>query len=255
MRKTVVITGGCGSLGRAFIEYLRHDYEVIAIDNNEWAVAECRHLYPEATYWLGDFEKYPFSGMEDVIVHAAAYKHADLGESNASSFVRNNLLKTMELYEEARHTLARILYISTDKAVEPIGVYGATKMLSESLTREIGGSVARLGNILQSSGSVIPTWETQIAASQPITITDPMMTRYSIEASDAVKDIWERFLLGERLIVPQMGEPVRILDMMATVLGRHGYGKASDYSPGVTVIGMRPGEKLHEKLYWDNEIA
>lgn len=263
---TVVITGGAGTIGRAFVKYLqglnefpklepRKDYDIIVVDNNEWAIADMRHTYPNITYWLGEFNEYPLSGVEDTIIHAAAYKHVDLGESNVSSFVKNNIVKTMEFYEQASRTLARILYISTDKAVEPIGAYGSSKYLAELLTKEAGGTVARLGNILSSSGSVIPTWEAQIEAKEPITITDPAMTRYVIDDSEAVKQIWEQFLKGVTLIVPTMGEPVRLLDMMATVLKRHGYEKASDYTPGVTVIGMRPGEKLFEKLYWDNELV
>lgn len=258
MKKQIIITGGAGSLGRAFVKFFLttiEPYEVVVVDANEWAIAEMRPLFPEATYWLGDFVEYPLQGSEDVIIHAAAYKHIDLGESNVTSFIENNLTKTCTFYDNARHTLARILYISTDKAVEPSSAYGATKYLAELLTKEMGGSVARCGNFLLSSGSVIPVWENQIANKLPITITDERMTRYVIDMDDAVEQIWSQFLEGRKLIVPDMGEPLRLLDLMSEVLKRHGYKKGSDYKPGVQVIGMRPGEKLHEKLVWDNELA
>lgn len=253
-KKEILITGGAGSLGKAFVDLLQDQHTVTVVDNNEWAVAELKSHYPRVTCHLGDFEQYPLSGSEDVIIHAAAYKHVNLGECLASSFVKNNLSKTLKFYEQIRHGITRLLYISTDKSVEPVSVYGATKFLAERLTWEINGQVARLGNILSSSGSVIPTWEKAIIEKRPIPITDERMTRYSIEDKEAVEEIWAQFLAGNRLIVPSMGEPKRILDLMAEVLKRHGYEKASDYTPGVELVGMRPGEKLYEKLFWDSEL-
>lgn len=254
VRRTILLTGGAGSLGKAFVKLLEPDHKLIVVDNSEWALAELKATFPAVECRLGDFSEYPFSGCEDIVIHLAAFKHVEMGESDPASFVDNNLVKTIRFYQKLQQTLSRVLYVSTDKAVEPISVYGATKMIAEQLTRNIGGQVARLGNILSSSGSVIPLWEKAIAEKRPIPITDPTMTRYMIEADQAVKQIWEQFELGQQLIIPEMGEPVRILDMMAEVLKKHGFEKASDYQPGVEVIGMRPGEKLHEKLAWDSEL-
>lgn len=255
MQQTVLLTGGAGSLGKAFVTLLTElEYEVIVVDNSEWALAELKALYPMVECYLGDFADYPLSGMEDIIIHAAAFKHVELGEIMPTPFITNNLTKTINFYEKIQQGITRLLYISTDKAVEPISVYGATKFLAERLTYEINGQVARLGNILSSSGSVIPLWEAAIAQHKPIPITDPAMTRYVISADQAVKQIWDGFLKGNRLIIPDMGEPERILDMMAEVLARHGFEKASQYEPGVVVIGKRPGEKLQEKLVWSTEI-
>jgi FlaA1/EpsC-like NDP-sugar epimerase len=253
MQQTVLITGGAGSLGRAFVSLLSPEYNVIVVDNNEWAVAELKAEMPQVATYLGDFDTYPLTGFEDIIIHAAAFKHVEIGEAQPSSFVYNNLTKTMRLYEKVQHGITRVLYISTDKAVEPVSVYGATKFIAERLTLEIGGQVARLGNILLSSGSVIPRWEKAITENRPIPITDAAMTRYMITAEDAVREVWEQFLEGRMLCVPEMGEPKRILDIMTEVLGKHGYKKGSDYTPGVELIGMRRGEKLHEKLIWDHE--
>lgn len=255
MRKRILITGGAGSLGRAFVRLLAPDHDLTVVDSSEWAVAELSLEFPGVRFYLGDFADYPLSGYDDAVIHLAAYKHVDLGEASPSAFVENNLVKTMRLYERVAPSLSRLLYVSTDKAVEPVSAYGATKMLAEMLTWQAGGQVARLGNILESRGSVIPTWEKAIAEMRPIPITDPEMTRYLIEDSSAAAQIWTRFEEGARLIIPDMGEPVRVLDMMAEVLRRHGYAKAADYAPGVEVIGVRPGEKRHEKLAWDHELS
>ena len=252
-KQTVLLTGGAGSLGTAFVRLLHDEYDLIVVDNNEWAIAELKGKYPNVKVWLGEFYDYPLSGYEDFIIHAAAYKHVHLGEALPRDFIRNNLINTIKFYEKAEQTLAKILYISTDKAVEPISVYGATKYLAERLTYDVGGAVARLGNILKSSGSVVPTWEQQIEAKVPITITDERMTRYMIEDSDAVNQVWNEFKKGEVLIIPKMGEPFRIMDMLTQVLERHGYATPEQYEPGVTFIGIKPGEKLSEKLRWDHE--
>lgn len=212
-------------------------------------------MYPTVECHLADFADYPLTGMEDIVIHAAAYKHVEMAEAEPSTFVTNNLLKTAEMYRTLRQSLTRVLYVSTDKAVEPVSVYGATKMIAEHMTWEIQGQVARLGNILLSSGSVIPLWEKAIAESRPIPITDPEMTRYLIDADRAVQEIWSGCMDGRRLIVPDMGEPRRILDIMAETLKKHGYASASEYVPGVVVIGTRSGEKRHEKLVWDYELS
>lgn len=257
--KSILITGGAGSLGKAFVKLLSsyppdQSYKIIVVDNNEWALAELKAQYPEVECHLNDFSHYPFTGYEDYIIHCAAYKHVDLGESNPEAIIANNVLKTLKFYNKVRHSLTRLLYISTDKAVEPLSVYGTSKFLAERLTYSIGGSVARLGNILSSSGSVIPIWEKAIAEQRPIPITDERMTRYMIEDFDAVNQIWHEFKKGERLIIPKMEKPVRIMDMLAEVLKRHGYDSVEKYAPGVEIIGMRPGEKLEEKLHWDSEL-
>lgn len=246
--ESVTITGGAGSLGREFARLLHSDYRVTVLDNNEWSIAEFRNELPGVKFLLKDFDHHRTT--DDYIIHCAAYKHVDLGESNVNSFIQNNLIKTMRFYESNKRS--KILYISTDKAVEPISSYGATKMLAEALTREIDGTVARCGNFLMSSGSVIPLWEKQIANKEPITITDPVMVRYVSEMKPAVKEIWERFIKGEKLIVPEVRK-IGLLELLEEVLKRHGYAKLADYEPGLSVIGMRDGEKLEEKLKWDKE--
>ena len=254
MKKVVLITGIAGTLGKAFTRLLREDYIVAGIDSSEWAVAEFQQEFPDVTCVLGDYSNYKSINENiDYIIHCAAYKHVDLGEQNIGGLIKNNLVKMLDLATESVKGGSEFLFISTDKAVEPISAYGFTKALGEKITLQIGGSVARLGNIVGSTGSVIPVWEKCIREKQPIKITDENMTRYMIEDMEAVNQIWMQFLKGEKLIIPEMGEPVRLLDILANVLKKHGYERPEDYEPGVTTIGIRQGEKLEEKLRWDWE--
>jgi len=243
----VLVTGGAGSLGRAFLKTL-HEHSVCVVDSNEWAVAEAQGLFPRVEFILGDFADVNLEPY-DCVIHCAAYKHVDLGENNVDAFIQNNVVKTLKLFKELHRLRTPFLFISTDKAVKPINAYGFTKALGEKMALVYGGSVGRCGNLLGSSGSVIPIWEQAIANQQPIPITDERMVRYVIEDVDASNQLWYEFLNGEKVIIPKCRKE-RLLDILATVLKRHGYEKASDYNPGVTIIGLRPGEKLEEELEW-----
>lgn len=252
---TVLITGIAGSLGRAFAKKLLNDgYDIVGIDSNEWALAAFKQEFPDIRVRLADFDDWTYAETPcDTLIHCAAYKHVDLGEDNPNTFVENNVEKTKRLFAEACKHGVEILFISTDKAVEPISTYGFTKAIGERLAWYYGGQVARLGNILSSTGSVIPAWEEAIANNQPLRITDERMVRYVIEDFDAVDQIWQGFVDDKPLIVPNMGPEQRVMDIAADVLARHGYKNVADYEPGFTVIGIRPGEKLREKLKWDHE--
>lgn len=250
----ILITGGAGSLGKEFVRYLSNIPEkpkLVIIDNNEWAIAEFRSEFPDIDAHLGDIRLLQTLANFSVVIHCAAYKHIELGEENVMSFIENNLLATMDLYKALAGRTNRILYISTDKAVEPTSTYGFTKALAERLTWEVGGQVARCGNFLMSSGSVIPIWEKQIAEKKPLTITNPKMRRYVIEMPDAVEQIWKGFTENKSLIIPSMKE-MSVLELLAEVLNRHGLNLA-EYKPGIIDIGKRPGEKVREKLKWSNE--
>lgn len=256
MRKQILITGGAGSLGKAFVKLLAPDHDVVVLDNNEWAIAQLKNEIPGCEVMLRDFADFKFNERPvDTLIHCAAFKHVNLGEDDPAAFIENNVTKTQKLFEMANWYNVDILFISTDKAVEPISTYGFTKALGEKLARHYGGSVARLGNILSSNGSVIPVWEAAIAAQEPIKITDERMTRWVIEDFDAVNQIWHEFINGTKLIIPKMQTPVRIMDILADVLKRHGYADAGKYPAGVETIGMRKGEKLEEKLVWDHETS
>jgi len=250
----VVVTGAGGTVGKAFARLLvSKKIEVIAVDNHEWALAQLKNDLPEVSIVLDDFSKVDLDYYNpDVIVHCAAYKHVNYGEEDIDAFVLNNVLKTSKMFKEAKKYAIPVLFISTDKAVEPIGVYGYTKAIGEALAKKYKFTLARMGNVLSSTGSVIPTWEKQIEEKQPITITDQRMTRYVIEDYDAVNQIWHEFIQGKKFIVPKMKE-VRLMDLLTDVLKRHGYDSPDGYEAGVVEIGIRPGEKLQEKLTWENE--
>lgn len=246
----ILITGYAGSLGTAFTKHLLLlGHEIIGVDNNEWAVASFGR-YDNLTQILGDYSEQNYPKV-DVVIHCAAYKHVDLGESNSWEFVENNVNKYKRFLDKIKTD--KLLFISTDKAVEPISVYGYTKAIGEALTRQNGGVVARCGNFLSSSGSVIPLWEGQIERSEPISITDERMTRYVIDLQSAVVQIWQQFRDGLQLIVPEMGEPKKLIDILGEVLKRQGFGSVDSYAPGIKIIGIRDGEKLEEKLKWEHE--
>jgi len=253
MGRTVLITGGAGSLGKAFVRPLHKDYRVVVIDSNEWAIAELQKEFPDVEVYLDDFVNWRFDEVPcDYLIHLAAFKHINLGEENPMAFIENNVLKTKKLFQEAYKYNVDLLFMSTDKAVEPISTYGYTKAIGENLAKDFDFAIARCGNILSSSGSVIPTWENAIKNELPIPITDDRMTRWVIEDFEAVNQIWDMFKAGKKLIIPKCTE-VRLLDLLTMVLKKHGYDKASDYEPGIQVIGLRNKEKLSEKLTWEDE--
>ena len=247
----IILTGGAGTIGKAFVNLLHKDHKITVIDNNEWSLAQLQDEFNIETH-LMDFGDYTFSELPcEVVIHCAAYKHVNLGEENVSAFIDNNVNKTRKLFKEAQFGGADILFISTDKAVEPSSLYGYTKAIGEKLTETYNGTVARLPNILSSTGSVIPVWEQQIEEDRPITITDDHMMRYVIEDYDAVNQVWHSYLAGDKLIIPTCEER-RLLDILGDVLERHGTS-AEGYTAGIDVIGMRPGERLREKLKWKEE--
>lgn len=252
---TILITGCAGTLGRAFARYLKKDHHIIGVDNSEWAVAEFEEEFKDdipkkIEIHLNDFNNWRYHQEPvDLIIHCAAYKHVNLGEKNVHTFIENNVTKTGKLFAEAYKHGADILFISTDKAVEPISTYGFTKALGERLAKHYNGYIARCGNLLSSSGSVIPVWEKAIHDGKPIPITNVKMKRYVISAEDAAKDIWKGYMAEEKLIIPKCREVV-ITTLLHDVLEKH---KKNPNGYPVEIIGMRPGEKLEEKMRWDYE--
>jgi len=250
----ILITGIAGTWGKEFTkQLLAEGHEVLGIDVTEQALAAFQHEYPNIDTLLMDIEDVDFKQLPvDVVIHLAAHKHIDICEKNVFEAVENNVTKTAKLFDNARRNGVKILFVSTDKAVEPASVYGFTKALGEHLAWEAGGQVARSGNIMGSNGSVLTVWDKAIKEHRPINITDPEMTRYFIEIETAVKRVWDGFNAGERLIIVAMGEPTRLGDLLDEVLTLHGFSQ-ENYPAGITIAGRRPGEKQHERLTWDNE--
>jgi FlaA1/EpsC-like NDP-sugar epimerase len=192
-----------------------------------------------------------------VIFHAAAHKHVPLMENNIEEAVTNNVLGTRNVVETAlANGVDRLVLISTDKAVRPSSVMGATKRLAEMIVLEAAKrnakafSVVRFGNVLGSRGSIVPLFKRQIARGGPITITHPDMKRYFMTIPEAVHLVLQAFAMGKggEAFVLNMGEQVRILDLAEDLIRLSGLEPGKDIE--ITFTGIRPGEKLSEAL-WD----
>jgi FlaA1/EpsC-like NDP-sugar epimerase len=200
----------------------------------------------------------------DLILHAAAHKHVPLMEDNPEEAVAVNVGGTANLIAFARAVGAeRFVLISTDKAVLPASVMGATKKLAEQLVRHAAAAgngtrfmTVRFGNVLGSRGSVVPFFMSRIRQGLPLPITDPQMTRYFMTMKEAALLVIEAMVLGERgaTYILEMGNPVPILELARNLLVLSGYDPAGgDDGPGILITGLRPGERLHEVLHEPDE--
>ncbi len=255
----VLVTGAGGSIGSVLARQVaaRGD-EVIVVDRAEGPLYEiARELrVPE---YLADvssvvsMRRIMAETRPDLVLHAAAYKHVPMMERHPADAVISNVGGTLATMRAAlEYGVSRFVLISTDKAVHPVSVMGATKRLAEQVVATAGPPYVsvRFGNVLGTSGSVIPLWKSQIAAGEPMTITDPAMTRYFISVEEAVSRVLAvaEMARPHDLYVLDMGKPVWITDLARQVARETG-------NPGwpVEFVGLRPGEKLHESLSYEHE--
>ncbi len=274
--KVVLVTGAGGSIGSELCRQLARaePKRIVMVDQAESALFDIeRELVDERRFSacvpvLADvrnskrlhqvFERY----RPDVVFHAAAYKHVPLMEANPLVSVDNNVLGTRIVADAAiAHGVERFVLISTDKALNPYSVYGQTKTLCEWIVGSHGDRddvptkfvAVRFGNVLNSAGSVIPLFRRQIERGGPVTVTDPEMTRFFMTIPEAVALVIQAGAIGGRgrILVLDMGDPIRIVDLARNMIRLS--GKEPERDVAITFIGARPGEKIHEELFAEGE--
>ena len=272
--KTILVTGGGGSIGSELCRQLATfgPAQLILFDiyeNNAYDIQqELRRTYPNLnlTVLIGSvrdrerledlFARY----HPDLIYHAAAHKHVPLMEDSPCEAVKNNIFGTLNVAEIAdRYRASRFLLISSDKAVNPTNVMGATKRVCEMIIQMMDGRskteyvAVRFGNVLGSNGSVIPLFKKQIAAGGPVTVTDPQIIRYFMTIPEAVSLVLQAgvYAKGGEIFFLDMGDPVRIDDLARNMIRLSGF--EPDVDIPIVYTGLRPGEKLFEELLLSGE--
>lgn len=273
--KVVMVTGGGGSIGseicRQIIRFKPKQLLIFDVYENCAYELECELKQKYGAdipikVLIGSirdrvrldnvFETY----QPSVVFHAAAHKHVPLMEVSPAEAIKNNVFGTKNLLESAEaHGVRRLVQLSTDKAVNPTNVMGATKRITEMLLQECARRgkmkcmAVRFGNVLGSHGSVIPLFEAQIKKGGPITLTHPDITRYFMTIPEAAQLVLQAGGLANpgAIYVLDMGEPVKIIDLAKKLIRFYGY--EPDVDIPIKIVGLRPGEKLYEELLMDSE--
>lgn len=272
--KVVLVTGGGGSIGSEICRQIAlHNPKTLIIfdiyENNAYDIQnELKRAYPEMDLQVligsvrnsrrvdAVFEKF----HPDLVYHAAAHKHVPLMEDSPNEAIKNNVLGTYNVANAAdKFGTKKMVLISTDKAVRPTNIMGASKRLCElivqgfSQTSKTEYAAVRFGNVLGSNGSVIPLFRKQIQEGGPVTVTHPEIIRYFMTIPEAVNLVLQCGALakGGEIFILDMGEPVKILDLAENMIRLSGYKPGSDIE--IKFTGLRPGEKLYEELLIDEE--
>lgn len=272
--KRVLVTGGGGSIGSELCRQIaKHEPGLLVIlDNSEYNLyridQDLSAKYPTLMFnsVLGDvrdsrkidsvFRQY----KPQVVFHAAAYKHVPMVEDNIIEGIRNNVFGTRVVADAAKaHDVETFVLISTDKTVNPTNVMGTTKRVAELYCQALDESsithfiTTRFGNVLASAGSVVPLFERQIAAGGPVTVTHPEITRYFMTIPEAASLILQAGAIGKggEIFVLDMGEPVLIRELAEKLIRLSGLQPGRDIE--ISYTGLRPGEKLHEELFYAQE--
>ncbi|AFZ32840.1 polysaccharide biosynthesis protein CapD [Gloeocapsa sp. PCC 7428] len=280
--KRVLITGAGGSIGSEICRQVLQccPAEILLVGHGENSVFNiqqelqqaletwhrCSTNIPRLTTLIADIRfaarlDYVFEQFKpDIVFHAAAHKHVPLMEANSPEAITNNVVGTKNLLDLAlRYNVKHFVMISTDKAVNPTSIMGASKRAAEMLVLKAAQVskkpfvVVRFGNVLGSRGSVVPTFKRQIAAGGPITITHPDICRYFMTIPEAVQLVLQAAVIGHggEVFMLNMGEPVKIVDLAKDLIRLSGYEVGKDID--IVYTGLRPGEKLYEELFIPGE--
>ena len=257
--KCVLVTGAGGTIGSEIVRQVlaAGAGRVLMVERGEQALYEiCEEVLPDeraVPLMLDINEPEKIAAVlakwkPQIILHAAAYKHLPMCEINADEAWRNNARATEGLVKVAQAGgVAHFVLISTDKAVNPSSVMGQTKLAAEKAVLDAGYTAVRFGNVLGSSGSVVPKWERQIANGGPVTITDKRMTRYFMTVQEAVGLVLVASTMeGGRIYTLDMGKPVSLVSLAEEMIRQAGWRPYKDVA--ITFTGIRPGEKLTEEL-------
>ena len=273
-QQVVMVTGGGGSIGSELCRQIAkfHPMQLIIVDiyeNNAYDLQnELRRQYPQlnlvtliASVRERDRLKEIYETYRpDVVFHAAAHKHVLLMEDSPAEAIKNNVVGTLHTAELAsEYGVKRFVLISTDKAVNPTNVMGATKRLCEMIIQSLNPTsqtdfvAVRFGNVLGSNGSVVPLFKKQIAKGGPVTLTHKDIVRYFMTIPEAAQLVLQAggFAKGGEIFVLDMGKPVKIYDLAKNLIKLSGYEPHTEIE--IQVTGLRPGEKLYEELLMDEE--
>ena len=273
--QTILVTGAAGSIGSELSRQLaaHGTKKIVFYDWWENGIFELRNQLLESEpdgdyeFIIGDVKDRKKLNLvmkqykPDTVFHAAAYKHVPLMEANPAEAVKNNILGTRTVAElSIEHKVKKFILISTDKAVNPTNIMGATKraaektihILSENQTSTIFCAV-RFGNVINSNGSAIPFFEKQIDKGGPVTVTHKEITRYFMTIPEAVHLVLQTWVMGENndLFVLDMGEPIKIYELAKLLITLNGYVPDEDIK--IKIVGLRPGEKLYEEVLVQEE--
>jgi len=260
--KTILITGGSGSWGNELTKQILEKYnpkEILIYSRGEvkqWEMKKKFRNHPKLKFIIGDvrdFERIKIASKEvDLILHLAALKHVPICEENPNETVSTNIVGTQNVINAAiENNVESVVYISTDKAVDPLNLYGITKSCAERLiiaaniaTKNTKFVCVRGGNVLGTTGSIVPLLKEQILTKEKVTLTDDRMTRFFLNLDEAIKLIFKslEISVGGEIFVMKM-PAVKIIDLIEVMIQ-----ELSDKDISIERIGIRPGEKIHEVL-------
>ena len=272
--KVVLVTGGGGSIGSELCRQIagHQPKQLIIVDiyeNNAYEIQqELTQKYSELNLVVlvasvrntTRIEKIFETYSPDIVYHAAAHKHVPLMETSPTEAIKNNVFGTYKTAQAAaKYGVKKFVLISTDKAVNPTNIMGASKRICEMIIQMMNHTTntnfvaVRFGNVLGSNGSVIPLFKKQIAVGGPVTVTDPNIVRYFMTIPEAVSLVLQAgaYAKGGEIFVLNMGEPVKILDLATNLIKLSGYKPGEDIE--IKFTGLRPGEKMYEELLMNEE--